>query len=402
MKYNHPIEIPRSKSLFFDWIGDRIPVASPNVKGDTHPMAWADDDKIYIGTGDPNWMVLDGNNYVSDPSRGGWSESPETYKGMSGQVVEVITGEPEAFQVHRVHDMPGYVGPGGGGPKPCGMICVDGKLYYAVQNLLGWKEPALPGCQWGGDATIICSEDHGKTWTPELNTLLGEFQEKYFDRTTGAAQSWTLPEAERTGYQGWEPMFPGTAFGGLSFLQYGKNNEEAVDDYVYAVSGDQWDNGRQLLLGRTPKDRIMDRGAWEFAQLDENGDPIWKKELAEATPILEIPGHIGLPEMVYLPSLKKYLLLTWGLHTNFRTPTGSELTILESDKPWGPFFLVQYDWTWYKRDACPYPPRIPLKWFDNETLEGYLLHSGNWETNMPYYLPQVRKFRLTVRTDDCR
>ncbi len=79
-------------------------------------------------------------------------------------------------------------------------------------------------------------------------------------------------------------MFPGTAFGGLSFLQYGKNNEEAVDDYVYAVSGDQWDNGRQLLLGRTPKDRIMDRGAWEFAQLDENGDPIWKKELAEATP----------------------------------------------------------------------------------------------------------------------
>ncbi len=57
-------------------------------------MAWADDDKIYIGTGDPNWMVLDGNNYVSDPSRGGWSESPETYKGMSGQVVEVITGEP--------------------------------------------------------------------------------------------------------------------------------------------------------------------------------------------------------------------------------------------------------------------------------------------------------------------
>ena len=142
MKYNHPIEIPRSKSLFFDWIGDRIPVASPNVKGDTHPMAWADDDKIYIGTGDPNWMVLDGNNYVSDPSRGGWSESPETYKGMSGQVVEVITGEPEAFQVHRVHDMPGYVGPGGGGPKPCGMICVDGKLYYAVQNLLGWNGAA--------------------------------------------------------------------------------------------------------------------------------------------------------------------------------------------------------------------------------------------------------------------
>ena len=71
--------------------------------------------------------------------------------------------------------------------------------------------------------------------------------------------------------------------------------------------------------------------------------PFGRKSWRRPPPYWEIPGHIGLPEMVYLPSLKKYLLLTWGLHTNFRTPTGSELTILESDKPWGPFFLVQYD-----------------------------------------------------------
>ncbi len=112
---------------------------------------------------------------------------------------------------------------------------------------------------------------------------------------------------------------------------------------MYAVSGDQWDNGRQLLLGRTPKDRIMDRGAWEFAQLDENGDPIWKKELAEATPILGDSGTYRPAGDGISALSEKYLLLTWGLHTNFRTPTGSELTILESDKPWGPFFLVQYD-----------------------------------------------------------
>lgn len=403
MKYTHPTEIPLSSHLFFDWIGERIPVHSVNVRGDTHPMAWADDGEIYMGTGDPNWMVREGRNYATTPSRGGWKESDVTYKAMSGQVVERLSGDPEQFEVTRVNDMPGYIGPGGGGPKPSGMICVDGKLYYAVQNLLGWKTPPhCPQSQHGSDATILCSEDYGKTWTPDLNELLADFTHEQYDYEAGTSHSWTTPEASRTGYRGWQPMFPGSDFGGPSFVQYGRNNEEAVDEYVYAVSGDQWDNGRCLRLGRVPRERIMDRDAWEFASLDSGGNPLWHRELAASGPILEIERHISLPEMVYIKSLGKYLLLTWALHTNFRTPTGSELTILESDRPWGPFRLVHYEWMWHKRDCCAYTPRIPLKWFDQEALEGYLLHSGNWESQVPYYLPQVKKFRLTVRTDDCR
>ena len=403
MRYKHPTDIPVSKTLFFDWIGDRIPVSSVNVKGDTHPITWADNDIMYMGTGDPLWMVRDGVNYAGVASRGFWKESPETYKAMSGQVVEQITGEPERFQVHRVHDMPGYTGPGGGGAKPCGMICVDGKLYYAVQNLLGWKTPPnRPNCQHGSDATIICSEDYGKTWTPELNQMFEDFIAEQYDGEKGTQFSWKTAEGERTGYRGWKPMFPGSSFGGPSFIQFGKNNEHAVDSYVYAVSGDQWDNGTCMRLGRVPKDSIMDAGAWEFASTDESNNPAWHKNLADARPVLEIDGHFSIPEMVYVNSLKKYILLTWALHTDFRSPTGSELTVLESDMPWGPFSLVYYEWMWYKRAACPYNPRLPLKWLDQELLEGYILHSGNWETQTPYYLPQIRKFRFTVRTDDCR
>ena len=403
MKYNHPTEIPMSKILFFDWIGHRIPVSSANVKGDTHPMAWADDDCIYMGTGDPCWMVKDGHNYAADPSRGGWKESEETYRAMSGQVVEKITGEPEQFEVFRVNDMPGFIGPGGGGPKPCGMACVDGKLYYAVQNLLGWKTPThRPKSQPGPDATILCSEDHGKTWTPDLNGLLADLTREQYDYEEGNPNSWTTSEESRTGYRNWRPMFPGSMFGGLSFVQFGRNNEQAVDDFVYAITGDQWDNGRCLRLGRVPKDKIMKREAWEFASLNSSGDPAWHRDIAESGPILDIEGHISLPEMVYISSLKKYILLTWALHTDFRCPTGSELTVLEADKPWGPFSLVHYEWMWHNRACCAYTPRIPLKWFDQETLEGYILHSGNWETQVPYYLPQIKKFRFTVRTDNCR
>lgn len=403
MKYNHPTEIPMSKKLFFDWIGERIPCSSVNVRGDTHPMTWAADDEIYVGTGDPNWMVKDGVNYSNNPSKGGWLESDETYRAMSGLVVEKIVGEPEKFRLNRVNDMYGYIGPGGGGPKPSGMISVDGKLYYAVQNLLGYKPPRFrKNSQHGSDATIICSEDYGKTWTPDLNELLSQFEKEQYDRVKCSNNSWKTAPEERTGYNGWKPMFPGCLFGGPSFIQYGKDNEDAPDDFVYAISTDHWDNGRDLRLGRVKKDSILNREAWEFAIPSIEGDVVWTTVLEDSKPILEIDRHISLPEMVYIKSLNKYILLTWALHTDFRTPTGSELTILESDQPWGPFSLVHYEWMWHNRASAAYTPRIPLKWFDMEKLEGYILHSGNWETQVPYYLPQIKKFKFTVRTDDCK
>ena len=198
-------------------------------------------------------------------------------------------------------------------------------------------------------------------------------------------------------------MYPGADFGGPSFVQFGKNNQDAVDGYVYAVSSDQWDNGQYLRLGRVPKDSIMNRDKWEFYSAGN-----WVKNLDGSTPILDIEGHIGLPEMVYIPALKKYILLTWGLHNDFYTMTGSELTILESDNMWGPFSLVHYEWIWDKRELCAYTPRIPLKWFDQNALEGYLLHSGNWGYSAldgswisfaEYYRPHVRKFKFTLRND---
>lgn len=410
MKYNHPTEIPVSEHILFDWIGDRIPVSSENVAGDSYPQTWADDDEIYVGTGDPNWMVLDG---VNSRPYDKINESEEVYAAMTGQVVEKITGDPEHFELFRVNDMPGYRGMGGNGPKPAGMICVDGVLYYAVQNLLGGKKCAnRPGSQHASDVTIICSKDYGKTWTPDLNQMLTQFvKEEYGSASaTWTAGSWKTPEEQRTSYQGWEPMFPGHMYGGLSFVQYGKNNANAVDDYVYAVSGDQWDNGRCLRLGRVPNDKIMEKAAWEFASLGGDGSPTWHKDQTGSGPILEIDRHISAPEMVYIASMKKYILLTWGLHNNAYSPTGSELTILESDNPWGPFSLVHYEWVWYKRECCFYTPKIPLKWFDQNTLEGYILHSGSWGfalpdggwQGLPYYIPQVRKFCFSITNDKGR
>ena len=417
MRYNHPTEVPRSKTIYsLEWLGDRIPVSVPGQRGDTHPMAWAKDDGIYIGTGDPNWFILNGVLYNK-----AIPEKPEldefVYQRVSGQVVEKITGSPECFSLERVNDMIGFTGWGGHGPKPSGMVSVDGVLYYAVQNLLGWKPPRYGvNSQHGSDASIFKSEDYGKTWSPDINATLAGFYKS--DHITGSlkdpTKAWRTPPDERVSANGWKPMFPGNLFGGPSFIQYGKDNGEAVDDYIYAISTDHWDNGSELRVGRVPKDKIMDRGMWEFATFDDGnngnddnddnynnnedknnaGSVAWTRNLCRSQSVLTIDRHISLPEMVYLSKIKKYLLLTWGLHLDFRASTGAELTVLESDNPWGPFSLVYYEWMWYKREGGHYCPRVPLKWFNQDTLSGYMLYSGNWETQIPYYMPQTRAFKL--------
>lgn len=395
MRYTHPTQIPRSKTLTsLEWLSDRIPVSTEGIRGDTHPMAWAADDQIYIGTGDPNWTVVDGKIV-----NGAIPERPELdeyiYKRVSGHVVEKLTGTPEKFGVERVNDMLGQTGWGGSGPKPSGMISVDGTLYYAVQNYLGWKAPRYGiDSQHGSDATILRSDDFGKTWSPDLDKMLYNYYCQHYTIGRPQHESWDNPPEDRTHIGDWKPMFSGNWFGGPSFIQFGQDNQDALDNFVYAVSTDHWDNGSDLRLGRVPKDQIQNREAWTFAIPDGQDGVKWTHDLNRSLPVLAIERHISMPEMVYLPKLQKYILITWGLHSDFRASDGAELTVLEADKPWGPFSLVYYEWMWYKQEAGHYCPRLPLKWFDQDELTGYMLYSGNWETQLPYYMPQLRRFKF--------
>jgi len=346
-----------------------------------------------MSAGDPNWIMENGK-----PRHMPWTEAfdkPDIYPHMGGVDVEELTGYGVDFGVRQINSMPGLIGPGGLGAKPSGMISVKGSLYLAVQNLLGNKpSPHREKSQHGSDATILRSDDYGETWHPDIQTGLAEMEAQFYDRRDW---KWRNPPEERDGWKGWKPMFPGPWFGGPSFVQYGKDNAEAVDGYVYAISGDQWDNGSQLRLGRVPQDRILEIAAWEFASVSDDGAVAWVKTLEESRPVLTIDGHISLPEMVYLPALGRYLLLTWGLHKDFDVSGGSELTVLEAEQPWGPFRLVVYEEIWDQKEVCPYCPRIPIKWFDPQTLSGWLLHSGNWHSPEPYYKPHIRPFRLEIK-----
>ena len=259
-----------------EWCSERIPYPEADIKGDTYPMTWADDGAIYTAVGDPFWG-----------------------EKRDGLDIEKFSGGPTDYKITKVNLMNDYLGPGGDGPKPSGMICVAGTLYFAFQNMLRARKPPFSLLsQHGSDAQIVYSTNKGFFWVPALGNIAA-------------------------------PMFAGHKFGGPSFVNYGQNNANARDGYVYAVSSDQWDNGSNLRLGRVAADSIMRREAWEWAcAFTPAGEPAWSHDLDESIPVLSLHRFLSLPEMVYLASIQRYLLLTWHLHTDFSPDDGTDLLIL--------------------------------------------------------------------------
>lgn len=374
---SHPQMKKSDVILGFEWIGSEVEYPPPatgedldkigpvapyfgksgyQVRGDTFPMTWADDGEIYASAGDPNW--------------GGKND---------GLDVEKFSGMPPDYKITRVNPMSDFKGSGGEGTKPSGMISVNGVLYLAFQNLLGAKPPAHGPqnqgqgkegqlSQHGSDAMIVSSHDHGRTWTPAIKEMKG-------------------------------PMFPGNTFGGPAFVNTGRDNANAPDGYVYAVSTDQWDNGSTLRVGRVPADRIEDRNSWEWiSELKDNDHPLWSKDLEKAVSVFTDDGHISLPDMVYVASIKRYVLLTWSLKKPFSPFDGTELSIYDAPHPWGPFTLVHREGVWESVDMNPYCPRLPLKWLQEKDHElvGWIQFSGSWRPNSPHYRSHVREFRMKI------
>lgn len=347
------LNIPKSSLIDgLEWTGTRISYPDADVKGDTFPMTWGDDDKIYTSAGDPLW-----------------GETPD------GLDVERFSGGPTDYKIAKINHMNDYRGWGGNGPKPSGMICVDGILYLAFQNLRGTqKAPYSLISQHGSDAHIVHAvrnnSGHGVgSWVPALANIAA-------------------------------PMFPGHRFGGPAFINFGRNNANARDGYVYAVSSDQWDNGSNLRLGRVPKDGILRREAWEWVcAFGPSGEPAWSHDLDTSIPVLSLHRWLGLPEMVYLAGIRRYLLLTWRLHKDFSGDDGTDLIVLDAPEPWGPFSLVHFEEYWEGKAFNPYCPRIPLKWMDKNGVSGWLQFSGSWSPigqKAGYYRSNVRQFRLRM------
>jgi len=243
------------------------------------------------------------------------------------------------------------------------------KGRHIPHDLGGGRPPHSVKSQPGSDAHIVFANPRWNQWLPAYKAI---------DK----------------------PMFPGPRFGGPAFINFGKNNANARDSYVYAVSGDQWDNGGNVRLGRVSADHIAEAGYWEFVSaFTKDGEPAWNADLDMSIPVISIHKFIGLPEMVYLAGIKRYLFLTWRLRGDFNPDEGTDLLILEAPEPWGPFSLVHYEEFWEGKAFTPYCPRLPLKWMAEDHLSGYIQFSGSWGPygqEHGYYRSNIRPFTLEL------
>ncbi|MFB8146352.1 hypothetical protein ACFC1W_06380 [Microbacterium sp. NPDC056003] len=292
--------------------------------GDLWPSCWSDDDALYTANGDGAGF---GNEFF-DIAVNRVTGSPTDENGLEG---EFLAG---GDAVGQVWSGEGFT------RKPTGMLCADGTLYLAVQDLrLDFNEAPA--------ATIARSDDHGKTWA--------------WDESA--------------------PMFDDGLFTTVWFADYGQENEHAPEPgfaYAYGLDGnwrDSFDDSvadpTELFLARVPLDAVTDAAAWEF-YAGEPGDsePTWTDDITDKHPVLvderlQHPGDgavesgetvgarnlsvISQGGVTYLPKLERYVYTSW-----------TELTFefYESPTPWGPWTLF------LSEDFGPYP------WTD-ERFGGY-------------------------------
>lgn len=313
--------------------------------GDLWPAAWADDGALYTANGD-------GRGFSSAP----WADL----------VVNRIEGTPEEGLVGERIIASELVAPIWGDPaeynrKPTGMVAVDGngdgqdELYLAVQDLR--MPPSPHAFNDAPTATIVRSEDYGRTWT------------------------W--PE---------EPMFTDHVFTTVMFLDLGQSNafadvvEPGGEGYVYAYGMDHnWRDSFSdvvpdpvdLYLARVPVGAIQDRGAWEFFAGAAGGAPQWSADLEDRVAVLtderrvyaelapEIEGPRGSTVIsqggiVYDAPIERYLYTSWTEFT---------WELYESPTPWGPWTLFE------SKDFGPYP------WYGQDNPDGWV--NGGYAVTTP-------------------
>lgn len=287
--------------------------------------------------GSDNWPITwAGDNHLYTAWGDGKGFKPYTDKKLSLGVAR-ITGGPENFVASNLRPPSNSQKSGKSGPKASGMLMVDDVLYMWVRNT--------------GNATLVWSKDYAQTWT-------------------------------------WGEKFQ-QSFGCPTFLNFGKNYENAQDDFVYIYSQDgpsAYETYDQIVLARVHKSTISDLETYQFFEgLDSTGKPLWTDDISKRNPVFVYPNHCFRLEVVYNARLKKYLMAVaynfdggWGL---FDAPT-----------PWGPWTIAFHTEKWDVPGTHGY--RLPTKWIQDDGRTMYLIFSGLLEKGYDAFC--IRKMSLSL------
>ncbi len=242
-----------------------------------------------------------------------------------------IAGGPTDFQGHnlRAPELE-QTGEGRHGKKASGLLMVDRVLYIWVRN--------------AANAQLAWSRDRGQTWT-------------------------------------WSDWRFATSFGCPTFLNFGSDYAGARDNFVYIYSPDTdsaYETADRMVLARVPKDRLTERGAYEFfAGVDADRTPRWTRDIAGRGALFRHPGRCYRSGITYNVALRRYL---WcQILPESRDPRGPRFQggfgVYDAPEPWGPWTTAYFtnDWDVGPGDSSSFP----TKWMSGDGRTLYLVFSGD-------------------------
>ncbi|MDQ0920702.1 DUF4185 domain-containing protein [Paenibacillus sp. V4I5] len=357
--------VPQDSTFFSTTAIESSDTINTASQGDLWASCWADDGHLYAANGDGKGFTLGSTSPNSIPPA---PPNPDIAVNRISGSIGSLSGATLATN-HAVGQI--WNTSGSYNRKPTGMVCVNGELYLAVQDLnLDFNDAP--------NATIAKSTDHGTTWT--WNTAA--------------------------------PMFNNHTFTTIMFLDYGQNSAwNTFDNYVYAYGldnnwRDSFDNTvsdpNKLFLARIPKSSIQNRTTWEFYTGDLNGNATWSSDINLRKPVLQDDRRIYASTrdsahpsntsvlsqggIVYNKALNRYLYTSWTEYT---------FEFYEAPQPWGPWkkFMTKdfggYPWSDTKNGG--YTTVIPSKYISADGKTMYV-QSNTFVGGATNYNFSLRKF----------
>jgi hypothetical protein len=272
-----------------------------------------------------------------------------------------------------------------------GILAIGDAIYHFYSTANRWSNPPF---RFVGNK-LICSADGGATWTNQDGTSPVVF-ETWNDRSARNMVFFNEP---------------GDCFSLLTILQMGRGYAQNRDGYVYVYSPNGNVEGRmnQLVMFRVQKDKLRDRGAYEYFAGPDAAGAKWSRRIEDRQPVHTFPAgwvnklahpYSWHPSVVYDEPLGVYLMANWGVGTDqmgqwFCKP--SYLGIYVADRPWGPWRQVHEDTAWFPpggdRGGQCYQPQIMPGWIAPDGKAFWLA----WTQFPRGYYFQCQKWEIAVR-----
>ena len=308
-------------------------------------IVWDFQNQVRKAPGSDLWPVTwgaDGHLYTSWGDGGGFDGTNDMGRVSLG--FAKIEGSPEDF--NPVNIWGGYDSKNTSTfkGKCAGIISVEGILYAWI-NMQNGNPP---------DVRLAWSEDFGKSWR---------------------LSKWKFSKKS--------DFFPAT------FLNYGKDNVDSRDDYVYSYGG-KWIYAQgaedHIYLIRVGKSAVRNRTEYSFfCGKDDNGAPVWTKDVNKRKPVFTDSNGVansGLAHVVYNAKLKRYILTVGHRSDKLFSVKGEvrSLGVFDGPEPWGPWTTIAYydDWGGHgSGEALGYD--FPTKWISEDGKTMWMIYSSEEE-----------------------